>query len=265
MKVGSTNYFDIAFTNKGNLALSFPLTIPYTDSSTVLSYFDIAIVTNDVVISSIDNLAIGDIFTFQIRIVATNSLLIGDNWIDFRIMAQAGNNATATNYIGEDGKTYGGEIGNDWNGVKGINPGYIYQQGNTNIRLWVYGTEKPLLEITKSVSNIMLGGISISKPIPGATVRYIISYSNAGNGDANNALVYDALPVNTKFMTNYMLAPTTGWTAQYSTNASPAQDYGSSEYSTTMQAKTNIKWVRWIKPSVIIEEKGVLIYRVIIK
>ena len=122
---------------------------------------------------------------------------------------------------------------------------------------------QPQLGITKSVSNIMLGGIQITRPVPGATAIYMISYSNAGNATADNAVIYDAIPVNTVYNTNYMIAP--GWTAQYSTNVDPSQNYNSSDYSDTYTTKTNIKWVRWKNASVAIGENGVFIYKVIIK
>ena len=121
------------------------------------------------------------------------------------------------------------------------------------------------LGITKSVSNISFGGVNILRPIPGATVIYRISYTNEGDANAANAMVYDALQAFAKYDTNYLLPPTTAWTAQFSTNINPGQNYGSGDYSTAYTSKTNIKWVRWKKASVAIGEKGIFIYKVIIK
>ena len=263
--IGTTNYFNVDFTNKGNITTSFSLIMSHTNSITSLSYFDIAIVTNEVVISSMDNLDSGVIFSFQVRIIATDSLLKDGDWLDFRLRAQAENNTDATNYMGDDGIRYGGDIGEDWNGVKGANPGYIYHQDSW-IRLQLYGAPvMPLLEITKSVSNIRLGGIPLTRSIPGSTASYMISYSNAGAADADNAIIYDEIPANTGLNTNYMLPPTAGWTVQYSTNVNPGQSYGSIAYSATYTSKTNVKWVRWIKSSVGTGEQGTFIYTVIIK
>ncbi len=265
--LGGTNYFDIAFTNKGNITLDFPLTMPYLSSPfCLLNYWNIAFVTNDVVINSIDNLKPKGVFLFQVRIITTNSLLAAGHQLDFHIRAQAGGNTSAVAYSGDDGREYGGSIGKDVNGTSGVNPGYIFQQGNTNITLKLAGAVTlPILEITKSVSNIILGGLPQTRPIPGATVSYIISYSNAGDAPAIFAMVYDAIPANAKYMTNYMLPSTTGWTTEFSESASPDQSYNSPGYSDTYTAKTNVTYVRWKIPSLADGEKGTFIYKVIIK
>ena len=208
----------------------------------------------------------GGIFTFQVRVIATNPGLVDGNWVDFRIRAQAGANMTATNYLGDDGIIYGGSIGENWNGVPGINPGYIFNQWNTNIRLTVQSAAGvPQLNIMKSISNINLGGLPISAAIPGATMVYMISYSNTGTSPGMDALICDKIPANTKYFTNYLLAPTVGWTPQYAFTADPDQSYNSSEYSNTYTLKTNVIWVRWRKLNVPVGEKGSIMYKVIIK
>ena len=205
-------------------------------------------------------------FTFQIRIITTNGNLGPGDSIDFHIRAQADGNTTATNYVGDDGVEYGGDIGQDRFGFAGANPGQIYQQGNIDISLQLQGGPGTTsLDITKSVSNVMLGGMPVSAPTPGSTIIYKISYSNSGSVNADYVVIYDRIPANTMYNTNYLLPPTTGWTSQYSTNVNPDQSYGSTAYSATYASKTNVEWVRWIKPGVGIGEKGVFIYEVFVK
>jgi len=259
-----TNYFDVFFTNKGNSTADFQLEMPYTNSSVGLALWDIDFVTNDVPISSINNLTKGGVFSFQVRIITTNSGLTGGNWLEFRIRAQAENDTTATNYLGDDGLRYGGTIGEDWNGVNGVNPGYIYNQGNTKILLKLQGAA-PELKITKSVSNITWGGVPVSKPIPGASITYIITYSNAGDASASMTTIFDGIPANTKYITNYALPSATSWTSEYTEDGAPDQSYSSISYSDTYTAKSNITFVRWKKPLVGAGEKGEFIYKVIIK
>ena len=266
-----TNYFDIYFTNQGNSMLDFPLTMPYLVSPfCLLGYWDIAFVKNDVVISSINNLAKGGIFNFQVRVVTTNSLLGTGDRIDFRIRAQAGGNTSATNYEGDDGAAYGGVIGEDWNGIidDAVYGGFIFQQGNPIITLKLPGAPPaaPILEIVKSVSNITIAGIPITGPAPGATITYILNYSNAGDSSAINAVIYDGIPAGTKFKSMTNSPSTTGWTNQYSEDTGAIdQSYGSANYAGTYTAKTDVTWVRWIKLSVAEGEKGRLIYQAIIK
>ncbi len=130
----------------------------------------------------------------------------------------------------------------------------------------VHSADAPELNINKSLSDIMLNGSSIAAPIPGAVLIYRISYSNSGNAAGDNALIYDELPDNTKYNTNYMLPPATGWTSQFSAAADPDQDYGSVDYTNCPPSvKTNVTWIRWRKPFIQADESGILIYKVIIK
>ncbi len=125
----------------------------------------------------------------------------------------------------------------------------------------------PILSISKSISNVMLGGVPVSTPIPGATVTYIITYSNSGTGDAINMLIYDQLPGITVYFTNYM-GTATGWSEAYSTNAGPDQSWGSADYTAGPPGgavKSNVRWIRWKKALVPAGESGTIFYQVIIK
>ncbi len=118
------------------------------------------------------------------------------------------------------------------------------------------------IQLTKSVSNVKLGGVN-ETAIPGATITYAVYYTNQGCSGVD-VLVYDALDQNTSFSNNSMSAPA-GWTNQYSTNSSPNQVWNSLDYTSTQPPATQVKWVRWKKPSVATGEAGYIYYKVIIK
>jgi len=107
----------------------------------------------------------------------------------------------------------------------------------------------PQLHITKSMSNIILGGNS-SSPIPGSTLTYIITYSNTG-GTANNVIIYDRIPYEyVTYKSNSASATAVGWTVEWSTNTSPNMLFNSPDFQTTEPPSSYIKWIRWKKASV---------------
>jgi uncharacterized repeat protein (TIGR01451 family) len=55
----------------------------------------------------------------------------------------------------------------------------------------------PMLGLTKSV--VVVGG---GQPVPGATLRYTISYSNTGTGASSASVITDAIPANTNYTAN---------------------------------------------------------------
>ena len=84
--------------------------------------------------------------------------------------------------------------------IEGYNRNGIFNQVNTNILFKMPGI-KAQLEISKSVSSIMLGGVAIFKAVPGATVTYIISYSNASTAAAADGVINDAVSAEAKYFT----------------------------------------------------------------
>ena len=69
-----------------------------------------------------------------------------------------------------------------------------------------------------------------------------------------------------KYFTNYPMSGTTGWTAQYTTNSNPNQNYSSSDYSSTPPVnKYEIRFLRWKKPVISGGESGTFLYKVIIQ
>jgi len=269
----STNYFSFNLTNKGNISVYYKLSIYYTNASPDFSNWTWDIVTNNVSITQTPSINKDDSFSFSVRVIANAGLSHGD-YFKFKIKAQVDNNTSATNYTGDDGKEYGGDIGEDCDG--NMNPSYfgficpqVIRTNVLTISLGVVTTAT--LYISKSISNIILAGTPLSKPIPGSTVIYRISYSNLSAIGANNSVIYDALPKAGIYLTNFM-GTATGWTVQFSTNNSPEQNYFSTDYSnwytmmSNLQWRTNLKWIRWLKPLVPSTEDGLtLYYKIIIK
>jgi uncharacterized repeat protein (TIGR01451 family) len=156
-------YFSVWLTNKGNVVTSFKVKLTNLNSNIGLGNWTLTIVSNnnDTIISNINNLGMNQGFPFRIKVVPGASVSVND-WVEFRLKAQAGNNTTATCYTGDDGKVYGGDIGKNWNGVNGANPGFFYQQNNPEIRL----TIKPVpLQITSVSPTNNQTGIALYNPI----------------------------------------------------------------------------------------------------
>ncbi|MDD5066283.1 MAG: right-handed parallel beta-helix repeat-containing protein [bacterium] len=120
----------------------------------------------------------------------------------------------------------------------------------------------PVLNVTKSVSNITLDGSNV-RTIPGSTIEYKMHYTNSGLGAGKNVFIYDK--VKSSIVTFQTSWGEPGWTMQWSTNPAPAQSYDSTDYKDTMPAKTNIMWVRWKKPALSYYSGGNFYIKVIIK
>ena len=118
------------------------------------------------------------------------------------------------------------------------------------------------ISLSKSISDIRLGGVVVSSPVPGSTVTYQINYSNQGPVAASNMIIYDQLPGNVIYIS---ITPT-GWIEQYSYSAGPDQSYGSADYTNMPPAvSSNVRYVRWINSSVPAGEAGSFTYTVIIR
>jgi uncharacterized repeat protein (TIGR01451 family) len=118
--------------------------------------------------------------------------------------------------------------------------------------------------LNKSVLNITYNN-QVSSVIPGATITYQIDYTNTGPVDAVNVIVYDKISINTVFQTNIISAPAV-WQVQFASITNPDQSYNSTDYSNIeLLNKSDVKWIKWIKDPVPLNEKGTFIYKVIIK
>jgi len=118
----------------------------------------------------------------------------------------------------------------------------------------------------KSVSNITLQNIS-SEPYPGASIMYVIIYSNIGSSPAKNVVIADKLPSTVVYLSNSNYADVPGWVTEWSTNLTPVLDYTNiSSWMSVEPEASKVKWIRWKKSSIgITEDGGHLSYKVIIK
>jgi uncharacterized repeat protein (TIGR01451 family) len=126
-----------------------------------------------------------------------------------------------------------------------------------------------MIAVHKTVLSNTLGGVA-SALLPGSTLVYSITYSNTGTLDGNRVVLYDKIATNTVILTNSWspLVPGTasGWTVQFSTALSPDQTWSSADYSTSVPAVRDIRWIRWVKHPVLVSEKGLtLVYKVSVK
>jgi len=142
--------------------------------------------------------------------------------------------------------------------------GSIFPVTNSNkVVITIVSTNAPHLSIMKSISNIKYLGV-ISSPVPGASVTYKIQYNNNGNTSATNAIIIDGINDDFKYISNSVQS-SPGWLAEFSTNQTPDQSLSSSHYSPIEPSPENVKWIRWKKSSVLVNETGLMIFRVIIK
>ena len=122
----------------------------------------------------------------------------------------------------------------------------------------------PSLLLTKTVTNISLAGTK-RKAIPGATIEILVSCSNSGTNIAYKPVVYEALQFQyVSFATN-SLVTAGGWTPEWSTNISPNQAYGSSDYTGVCPAAKKVRWIRWKRPSLLTGTGSQFRYRVIVR
>lgn len=120
------------------------------------------------------------------------------------------------------------------------------------------------ITVTKSISNSILNGMDYPV-VPGSTLCYQIIYSNLGNVNGKDITIYDHIPSMVTFSTVDNIG--LGWEFEYSTNNNPLQDFNSEDYIAGIPIiKTNVKWIRWKKNQVNInEDNWKLKFKVIVK
>ncbi len=118
----------------------------------------------------------------------------------------------------------------------------------------------------KKVNSVSLAGNS-EHPIPGATLKYTISYSNNGDSAGCRLIIYDRIPdrIHTDYITNSHTNSQPNWTAEWSTNKFPDQSWTSGDYTNVHPALQSIKWIRWKKNVAGEIETGFFRYSLIIK
>lgn len=121
-----------------------------------------------------------------------------------------------------------------------------------------------VIVIQKFVSNITLDG-NPTGAFPGATIHYVIYYSNVSSITGMDVTIRDYIPSQVLFQTN-LGANIGGWTNEYSTNPTPDQNWSSPDFTTNQPPKNLINWLRWRKGRIPPGEDGYRIeYKVIIK
>lgn len=263
-------FWNVSLTNKGNSTADFRLrlfkqfaTLNRTNTWAVRMC---AIATTNLITNS-GPLSAGGNFNFRVRatpLPGTTNL----EWIEWAIEGRPNNNYTDTNYLGDDGKLYGGDIGKglDPGGFPVKRPGAVYQQGNNRVRITLVLPEiDTVIAVRKTITNITLAGLP-STARPGATIWLKLSFTNTGTTTGNKSMLIDYIPTNTTYRTNQS-GSATNWIQQWSTNLNPDQSYESPMYSSSITwPKERIRWVRWKKEKVHIYEDGLSIrYSIIIK
>jgi len=196
--------WDIIITNYGNATAIFRLRFEATNRSPVASTWKAGFQNGT---RSIDQtIAAGGTYSFSVCVTDTGPLQAnGDYW---QVRINATNRATgvgalnitalngATNYVGDNGVAYGGNMGDSWTGV--VTPTawkQCYLQTGTSAAAGylTFVIAAPVLNITKSIQRITKGGVA-SAPIPGATIQYRIFVTNSGDAPAVSTRIVDTTP-----------------------------------------------------------------------
>jgi hypothetical protein len=122
----------------------------------------------------------------------------------------------------------------------------------SNISYQICGV--PFLTLSKTVQSVQVMNTNLA--LPGSLILYKLEYSSLSNGRAYQVALYDKIPANTKYYTNYA-GTAAGWTVQFSQLANPDQSYNSSDYNTN---PTNALWIRWKKGLVYPNEDNRTLY-----
>ncbi len=195
-------FYNVSLTNKGNSSASFNLKINKLYSNTDLDYWNIKPVPsgNTNVITNTGIIPMNGVYNFRVMVKPLSGITNYDN-IEWSIEARPNNNYTATNYIGDDGAHYGGDIGNgiDMNGNTVSRPGAIFQHDNNKIKVTV--TLKPQL-INLTLTNSISINNKVTNAVPGATITYKLKYTNVGIINASNVYINDILPPEIIFVSN---------------------------------------------------------------
>jgi uncharacterized repeat protein (TIGR01451 family) len=129
------------------------------------------------------------------------------------------------------------------------------------------------------------GNLGHHDAVPGAVITYTLTVSNEGSNDAENVIIVDKVPTNTKGIhvgagvgdqgdvvnVDVTAADPTfgGWTASYSTSATPNKHYGDTGDWTAVPAGLTIEstatFVKWERSSITPGTNGTLTWGVAIE
>jgi uncharacterized repeat protein (TIGR01451 family) len=210
---GNVTLLSFTIMNRGNSNDTFSLKITNTQTNAAFgshpSWSNIIVGPSGFgpAINSTGSLAPGGTFNFQIRVRPVGTAPDGD-YKEWQVLVRSTviTVAVATNYIGDNAVAYGGDIGENWAGVKTVpnfNAALTHGTGSTSggavANAWVQVMiQGPVLLITKRIT-------AISSPngtalVPGSTITYSIKVTNAGTAAALNPRIYDAVPLNTTYV-----------------------------------------------------------------
>jgi uncharacterized repeat protein (TIGR01451 family) len=232
---GNVTLLSFTVWNKGNSNDTFSLKI--TNTQTNAAYGNHAQWSNILVdstglgpaIASTGSLVPGQSFQFQIRVRPVGTAPDGD-YKEWQVLVRSTviTVAAATNYIGDNGLAYGGDIGENFAGVKQIpafNAALTHGVGSTSggavANDWVRVTiQGPVLQVTKRITGITSpNGTAL---VPGSTITYSIKVTNAGTAAALTPRIFDAIPLNTTYVGGsatagaiYTLIATNGFPVSY--------------------------------------------------
>jgi uncharacterized repeat protein (TIGR01451 family) len=116
-----------------------------------------------------------------------------------------GATAILTNYLGDNGTAYGGDLGDNLAGAKNVFAAQTASSGTASnttvpvaaIRTWQVTISAAVVAITKTAA---VSGPAGTLPVPGATVTYKIALTNTGSSGATGVEVRDNRPANTAYV-----------------------------------------------------------------
>ena len=263
---GETTTFNYSLTNNGNATDSFSIWIGDTLLMGGASgwYVTLTVGSNTTALTNdtkvIASLAADAISNFSVSIYSSSVLANSPDGASesFTIRIASTGSPNYAQYTGDNGTTYA-------------------TGGSRNADSAIATISAARFTLTKSIDSVALAGLP-SAPVPGATIRYKITYDSVGTATPTNIILRDSIPANTTFdtaswkgdtlgslATFHATDSTAGWVLQYSTLASPTQTFGSGDYTTALPAGT-IRWIRWVRTTLPIADKSRNLYfRVIVQ
>jgi uncharacterized repeat protein (TIGR01451 family) len=212
---GNATLLSFVIWNRGNSNDTFSLKI--TNTQTNAAFGSHGLWSNYIVEgASTGVIAAGASFPFTLRVVPVGTAADGD-WKQYQVLARSTTigAARATNYIGDNGVAYGGDMGQNWLGVNvypAFNAALTHGAGSTTggatTNTWIRVTiQGPVLLVTKRITAIHdpWNGTTV---VPGSTITYSVKVTNAGTAAALTPRIYDAVPANTTYVAGSATAGT---------------------------------------------------------
>jgi hypothetical protein len=252
--VGETTTFTYQIMNNGNATDSFNVNIVDSTLQNGAVAWTIRLFVGGASTTGTGSLptplvAADGTFSCSIQIVSNSNPVNSPDGSNMRfyVRVRSESNAAATQYVGDNGTQY--SVGG----------------GTTFDTAWARISAANLI-IVKTITTVTRGGAA-SLPTPGATITYEIRMDTNGSGTADSVVIYDTIAANVRAdsMSNQsdtLGAPgttftsdtgATGWSAQYSTVASPNLAYNSANFlmwNSTAALPAGVTVVRWVRQQV---------------